>query len=290
VLPARVAEYRPGWLDDLCWSGDVVWGRLALRGGKLPSRATPISLVRREDLPWLLAALRGGESPVLPESEPARAVLAALEKSGALFLAELATRAGVDASALDAALWELVAGGHVTADGIQALRSLFAGRADATTRRALRERRPGRAAQGRWSLLAAPPPDDPDVQAERVAEQLLARWGVVFYDVLARENLALSWREILLALRRLEARGTARGGRFVTGFTGEQYAWPGAVDALRAVRKLPRTGERIVVSAADPLNLVGILTPGARIPAGGAATVTWIDGEPATEEAEAARA
>ncbi len=278
VLPARVAAYRPGWLDDLCWSGDVVWGRLGLRSGKLPSRATPIALVQRADLSWLLAALRGGDAAELPESEAARAVLAALERGGALFQSELAVRAGIGAAELVPALWELVAGGHITSDGIQSLRQLFDGRATAL-RRSAREQRPGRAAQGRWAILAAPPPGDSDEHAEQVAEQLLARWGVVFYDVLARENLALSWREILVALRRLEARGRARGGRFVTGFSGEQYAWPGAVDALRAVRKLPLTGERVVLSAADPLNLVGILTPGARIPAGGSANVIWCDGE-----------
>jgi ATP-dependent Lhr-like helicase len=292
VLPARVAEYRPAWLDDLCWSGDVVWGRLGVRGGKLPSRATPIALAQRDDLAWLIAALRGGATPDAPESEAARAVLAALERSGALFQAEIATRAGVDPAAVEPALWELVAGGHITSDGISALRQLFDRRALASSRRAARaRRRPGRAAQGRFAILAAPSPGDPDAHAERVAEQLLARWGVVFYDVLARENLALSWREILIALRRLEARGTARGGRFVTGFTGEQYAWPGAVDALRAVRRMPRTGERVVLSAADPLNLVGILTPGARVPAGGSGQVAFCDGELESDgAADAARA
>ncbi len=292
ILPARVAGYRPGWLDDLCWSGDVVWGRLGVRGGKLPSRATPIALAQRADLSWLLAALRGSATPEVPESEAARAVLATLEHGGALFQAELAARAGVDAAAVEPALWELVAGGHITSDGISALRQLFDGRALVSSRRAARERRrPGRAVQGRWAILAAPPPGEPDALGDRVAEQLLARWGVVFYDVLARENLALSWRELLLALRRLEAQGRARGGRFVTGFSGEQYAWPGAVDALRAVRRMPRTGERVVLSAADPLNLVGILTPGARVPAGGSARVTWCDGEALLADArDAARA
>jgi len=278
ILPARVAEYRSSWLDDLCWSGDVVWGRLALRGGTLPSRATPIALAQRADLPWLLAALRGKATPEAPESEAARAVLAALERGGALFSAELAVRAGVEPALLGRALWELVAGGQITSDGISALRQLFDART-ASLRRGARAQRPGRAVQGRWAILAAPPPVEPDAHAEQVAAQLLARWGVVFYDVLARENLALSWREILIALRRLEARGVARGGRFVTGFTGEQYAWPGAVDALRAVRRMPLTGEHVVLSAADPLNLVGILTPGARVPAGGSDTVTWCDGE-----------
>ncbi|HKA15366.1 MAG TPA: DEAD/DEAH box helicase [Myxococcota bacterium] len=292
VLPARVAEYRAAWLDDLCWSGDVVWGRLGIRGGRVSSRAAPIALAQRADLPWLLAALRGGSVPEMPESEAARAVLGALERGGALFQSEIATRAGVDETAVEPALWELVAGGHITSDGIAALRGLFDGRAAGSARRAARaRRRPGRAVQGRWAILSAPPPGDPDAHAELVAQQLLTRWGVVFYDILARENLALSWRELLIALRRLEARGVVRGGRFVTGFTGEQYAWPGAVDALRAVRRMPRAGERVVLSAADPLNLVGILTPGARLPAGGSGSVTWCDGEPeSTVAPDAARA
>jgi ATP-dependent helicase Lhr and Lhr-like helicase len=283
VLPARVAAYRPGWLDDLCWSGEVVWGRFALRSGKVPTRAAPIALAQRADLAWLLPALRGGAPPEPPESAEARAVLAALERGGALFQRELAERAAIGAVSVEAALWELVAGGHVTSDGIAALRQLFDGRAVAATRRGARGAptwRPGRAAQGRWSILTAPPASEPDALAEAVAQQLLSRWGVVFYDLLARENLALSWREVLVALRRLEAQGRVRGGRFVTGFTGEQYAWPGAVDALRAVRRMPRTGERITVSAADPLNLVGILTPGPRVPATGSGSVTWLDGEP----------
>jgi ATP-dependent Lhr-like helicase len=113
-----------------------------------------------------------------------------------------------------------------------------------------------------------------------VAEQLLARWGVVFRDLIRRETLAVPWRDVLWALRRMEARGTARGGRFVTGFTGEQYALPEAVDQLRAVRRAPRNGEVVKVSATDPLNLVGILTPGPLIPAVRTNSVTYVDGLP----------
>jgi ATP-dependent Lhr-like helicase len=116
--------------------------------------------------------------------------------------------------------------------------------------------------------------------AEAVAEQLLARWGVVFFDLLARETLAVPRREIFWALRRMEARGVARGGRFVTGFTGEQFALPGAVEALRQVRRLPRTGETVRLAAADPLNLVGIVTPGARIPALRGHSIVYRDGLP----------
>src|SRR5207249_335199 len=116
---------------------------------------------------------------------------------------------------------------------------------------------------GRWSLVPAlMATEDPDELAEAVAEQLLTRWGVVFHDLLARESLAVPWREVLWALRRMEARGTIRGGRFVNGFTGEQYALPEAVDVLRSVRKSERSSETIRISASDPLNLVGIVLPG----------------------------
>jgi ATP-dependent Lhr-like helicase len=122
--------------------------------------------------------------------------------------------------------------------------------------------------------------EDADELAEAVAEQLLARWGVVFRDLLARETFSVPWREVLWALRRMEARGTIRGGRFVNGFSGEQYATPEAVDALRAVRKQKRNGEIITISAADPLNLAGIVLPGPGVPALGGNTVTYVDGVP----------
>jgi ATP-dependent Lhr-like helicase len=144
-------------------------------------------------------------------------------------------------------------------------------------------------AEGRWALV--PPPEreaEPESLAEAMAQRLLARWGVVFRDLLARETLAVPWRELLWALRRMEARGTARGGRFVTGFVGEQYALPGAVDALREVRRRERTGEVVRLSAADPLNLVGIVLPGARVPALRTRTITYRDGLPAEEAVRAA--
>jgi ATP-dependent Lhr-like helicase len=125
---------------------------------------------------------------------------------------------------------------------------------------------------------AAPATEDSDELAEAVAEQLLARWGVVTRDLLVRETFAVPWRDALWALRRMEARGTVRGGRFVVGFSGEQYALPEAVEGLRAVRKQERTGESITISAADPLNLVGIVLPGSRVPALMANSVTYVDG------------
>jgi ATP-dependent Lhr-like helicase len=143
-------------------------------------------------------------------------------------------------------------------------------------------------AEGRWALV--PPPErgaEPESLAEAMAQRLLARWGVVFRDLLARETLAVPWRELLWALRRMEARGSARGGRFVTGFVGEQYALPGAVDALREVRRRERTGEVVRLSAADPLNLVGIVLPGARVPALRSRFVTYRDGLPVADDEHA---
>jgi ATP-dependent helicase Lhr and Lhr-like helicase len=295
VLAARVTGYQREWLDGLCLSGEVSWGRLSLRQddaedvprgrGLSPSRATPITLAVREDLPWLLRAARGDRVPVPPGPGPTRDVLSVLAGRGALFPADLAAQAGQAPEAVTEALWEGVARGLVTADGFRAVRSLLAGRllASATFAPARpRLRRAGQRATragGRWSLL--PPTaadDDPDELAEAVAEQLAARWGVVFRDLLARENLAVPWRDVLWAFRRLEARGLIRGGRFVNGFSGEQYAHPDAVDVLREVRKRPRAGETVRLTAVDPLNLVGVILPGPRIPAVLTNTVTYVDG------------
>jgi ATP-dependent helicase Lhr and Lhr-like helicase len=176
-----------------------------------------------------------------------------------------------------------VARGLVTADGFRAIRSLLRRGARRTfpqprgIRRGLAGTTGG--ASGRWSLLPGPlAAGDRDELAEAVAEQLAARWGVVFRDLVGRESLAVPWRDVLWAFRRMEARGTIRGGRFVTGFSGEQYAHPDAIDILRAIRRQPRTGELVRISASDPMNLTGIVLPGPRIPAIGANTVTYLDG------------
>jgi ATP-dependent Lhr-like helicase len=294
VLPARVEGYRPEWLDACCLSGEVVWGRLAPRGAEsgrasAPSRATPLAFALREDWPWLRAAARPGAAEPAPPEGPAAGVLEALRAGGALFPAELAERNGLGAEALRAALLELVAAGRVSADGFAALRELLQRRARARrapgSRAGARGRLRGRvereAPAGRFACLPdAAPGLEREELAEAVAEQLLLRWGVVFRDLVVRESFALPWREVLRALRRLEARGTARGGRFVTGFVGEHFASPGAVEALRAVRRSPCRGERIALGAADPLNLVGVLTPGPRISPASQETVVYLDGLP----------
>jgi ATP-dependent Lhr-like helicase len=143
--------------------------------------------------------------------------------------------------------------------------------------------RPTNAAAGRWSLVPAADAEiDQHELAEVVAEQLLNRWGVVFRDLALQDDLRLPWRDIQWALRRLEDRGLVRGGRFVSGFSGEQYALPTAVEQLTHVRKQPRTGERVVVNATDPLNLVGVVVPGDTVASVRTNQVLYVDGVPET--------
>ena len=307
VLCRRVENYQSGWLEELCLSGDLVWGRLGLRaadpegrgrrGAATPSRATPITFALRQDLPWLLQAARGDARPDEPEHGAARDVLDALRVGGALFHAELRAASGRLPVEVEEGLWDLVARGLVTADGFGAVRALLSARQawDRRHRQDLRRRIAGRrrpvpraGGEGRWALLPqAQAPDSVDELAELVAGQLLVRWGVVFYDMLTRETLAVPWRAVLWALRRLEARGVARGGRFVAGFAGEQFALPEAVEELRRARRLERRGDVVSVNAADPLNLSGIVLPGPRVPSVRTRRVVYRDGALAGDEATA---
>ena len=297
VLAQRVEHYDPRWMEDLCMSGELVWGRLGLRsadngrprrGAATPSRATPITFALRGDLDWLMTAARGAARPEEPEHGSALEVLGALRQNGALFHAELRAITGRLPVEVEEGLWDLVARGLVTADGFQAVRSLLSAR-QAWNRRHRSEvrRRVGarraptlrQGGEGRWALLPVRDSGlDGDELAEQVAGQLLARWGVVFWDLLAGETLSVAWREVLWALRRLEARGVVRGGRFVNGFAGEQYALPEAVEELRRLRRTEMTGEKVTVSAADPLNLTGVVLPGPRVPAVRTQSVTLVDG------------
>jgi len=295
VLLARVVGYRPEWLDALCFSGEVVWGRLSPRGAPKVlarsatiSRATPVTLAFRADLPWLQPALRDPAAS-RDDTETAAgttALIACLERRGALFASELLSELDVSWRELNAALWDAVARGLVTSDGFGALRGLLQRRAEepsaslsATRARRRHGARAELAREGRWALLpTARVSFEADALAEAVAEQLLARWGVVFADVVARENLALPYRELSWALRRLEARGVVRGGRFVNGFVGEQYALPEAVELLRSVRRAPRDGELVTLSACDPLNLVGTIIPGERIATQRGRSLRLLDG------------
>jgi ATP-dependent Lhr-like helicase len=223
ILPARVSGYGPALLDEVCLAGEVVWGRRSASAAERTTRATPIALWLRPSTPWLLAA-RPPRAPAGPEGSPTEVVAALLAARGALFYGEIQETTGLLRRELDDALWALVAGGRVTADGFAALRTL----ADESPRRT-----------GRWALLTAPPPAG-DL-AEAFARQLLRRYGVVHRELVkvGREILP-PWRDVLLVFRRLEARGEIRGGRFVAGVVGEQFALADAVDALRFSRRQAR--------------------------------------------------
>jgi ATP-dependent Lhr-like helicase len=259
LFAERVEAYRHEWLDDLCLSGEVAWGRLSLLEpdgrdaagewtGKTPSRRTPVTFMLRQDLSWLLQAHRGASTPAESAAGPGRDVLDALRTHGALFHADLQAITGRPANEIEEGLWDGVARGLITADGWGAMRSLlsartrFARRQMSDPRRRRRSRGPRaawhRAVEGRWTLLpvASRAVEDPDELAELVAWQLLQRWGVVFRDVYLRERLAVPWREVLWALRRVEARGLIRGGHFVTGVTGEQFADEATLPLLRPRR------------------------------------------------------
>lgn len=302
VLPARLHGYDPSWLDQLCLGGEIAWCRLSARRGDpegarvTPSRAAPLALLRRADAAWLRAPLAARDADGPPElSAEATAIADRLRRGGAAFLPDLVADVGLAPDAVEDALWELVAAGLASADGFASLRVLVdrkrgeptrtrfdepnRGAASATHawREAVRRargkdrERPSQAlrtlptAAGRWSLLGAPRAEAVDPEAS--ARQLLARYGVVFRDLLVRETALPPWRDLAMVLRRLEARGEIRGGRFVTGFVGEQFALPEALDELRAVRNPPAIAEVVRVAATDPLNLVGIVTPGPRVPA-----------------------
>jgi len=293
VLASRVSNYKPEWLDELCLGGEVVWGRLSPRVDQpelpqrlAPSRATKVSLALRADFGWLLAAGRGTKAIEPPTGEVA-ALVDHLEQRGARFHAELVEALDLSAAEIEKALWSAVGLGLLTADSFNAVRTLLSDRKPRTARHSLGRRGLRRGAaghersEGRWALLpTATEIDDRDELAEAVAEQLLARWGVVFRDIVQTETLAVPWREVLWAFRRLEARGLIRGGRFVKGFAGEQYA---SVEAIRALKQLRRTQPRqqvVDVLAVDPCNITGLLLPGDRVRASGTSSIRFVDGVP----------
>jgi ATP-dependent helicase Lhr and Lhr-like helicase len=247
VLPARVADYSAEQLDRLCLSGQVAWGRLT-PGSRTPLRTSPIALLLRQHAAhWGLAS----PDPGWLGSEAA-AIRDALARKGASFFNELVNATGLLPAFVERGLAELAGAGVATADSFAGLRALLAA---PDKRRTLVE------TAGRWALLKNEKSED----VEAIARTLLKRYGVVFRSMLQRESNLPPWRDLVRVYRRLEARGEVRGGRFIAGFGGEQFALPDAVGRLRAVRRSERTGELTVLSAADPLNLVGILTPEARI-------------------------
>ncbi|HEX7028866.1 MAG TPA: DEAD/DEAH box helicase [Gammaproteobacteria bacterium] len=290
VLPGRVDFYTPTDFDRLCGGGHFIWTRLnktKAPGG--PVKATPIAILERQHAPAWLSLTTPVDTGAL--SSTAQAVLTHLKQHGASFFADLVQHTGLLRTQVETALGELAANGLVNADNYSGLRALIApakkrpGFARPANRRSLYGGAPltGIDQAGRWSLISKPAKPDPETDVgnknvsrwlstpyetlEHIAWTLLQRYGVVFRKVLERESLLPPWRELLYVYRRLEARGEIRGGRFVDGFAGEQYALPEVAGALRNQRDKPKTDKLHVVSAADPLNLTGIILPGERIPA-----------------------
>lgn len=303
LLASRVASYSPEALDYLCLRGTVTWGRLTppafpsdlisvkQKRRIIPTSLAPINVFPRDHAEGLLALAR--QSPkaahaLLPEKlgPIAQTIYHYLSQRGASFFTDITRGTAHLQAEVEQGLWELASMGLVTADGFDNLRSLL----DPKRRRGIgrhQKQRP-RHAIGRWSLLTPHSHHDeedstsstPD-PTEAWARQLLKRYGIVFRDLLKRESLSIPWRNLLMIYRRLELRGEIRGGRFVSGFTGEQFGLPEAVEALRAVRKDPQAGaQEIRVSGSDPLNLIGIILPGDRIPAHPSKQIIYQNGIP----------
>ena len=284
ILRKRVTDYQTAFLDSLCLGGDVVWGRWRRRvtQADVPARrpgltrVAPLGLGLRDDLAWLLDPMPADESAL---SVPARDVLDFLRRRGASFFAEIGPATRHLASEVEDALWQLVAAGLVAADSFAALRSLVTGETRRMEHSRRRRRQPRQTRAGRWSLLEAAG-DGPSNRTDFWSQQFLRRYGVLCRELLVREASAPPWRELLAVLRRSEARGEIRGGRFIAGLNGEQFALPEALDALRALRRRESNGHYATVSACDPLNLVGILTPGPRIAAVLGSRIVYRDGVP----------
>jgi ATP-dependent helicase Lhr and Lhr-like helicase len=316
VLARRVTDYDPKWLDQLCLTGALGWGRLSPHPATLdsvqprgtsgsepataprqrrvvPTSVAPITFFVREDADWMTPRHPGAElSENNGLSHGAQIVLDFLRQRGASFFADIVRGTGKLKAEIETALWELVAAGLVTADGFDNLRSLIdpKRRSGQGSGRVARPRH----SAGRWALLHAEEVVERPRAVEAACWMLLRRYGIVVRDVLAREANLPPWRELLMAFRRLEDRGEIRGGRFVDGFLGEQFALPVAVESVRALRQLDSGQDTVTLSAADPLNLVGILVPGERVPAISGNRVMYREGAAvavpalASTEAEAA--
>ena len=308
LFATRLEQYRPEWLDELCLTGEVGWGRL-FPTKRLPEKArpmasltrvVPLSIYLRSDLDWLQEGTATGDSSTL--STPAQDVLTLLQQQGAMFAADLMGTLRLLPDQLNDVLGELVSQGFLTADGFAGLRALLSARTQRTESslpaKFVRRRAP-LAGAGRWALWRRPTNDASPAHSDRTqvhsdesaraaaktvvenwAWQLLRRWGVVFRDLLEREPGAPRWFELLQVYRRLEARGEIRGGRFITGVAGEQFAVGDTVRQLRALRDGGPQRELVVISAADPLNLAGILTPHERVPSIASNRLAYLDGRP----------
>lgn len=286
ILSKRVADYDRSVLDRLCLMGAIGWGRLSshpatipeaelqvtsddlpsLKKRVMPTSVAPITFFVREEADWMTIQNRfSNEEDLIGLSSIAKNIYNYLKHKGASFFADIVRGVGHLKAEVETALWELVAAGVITADGFDNLRALIDPR-----RRRLDKRRRNtqlRFSSGRWSLLHTETAIEQTQQIEATCWMLLKRYGVVFRDLLAREKNIPRWRELLQTFRRLEDRGEIRGGRFVGGFLGEQFALPYAIDSLRAIKKQPVNYDAITISAVDPLNLAGIILPGARVTA-----------------------
>ena len=289
ILPARLRPYWTSDLDKLCGAGQLVWLRLhTAAADKTPRRknpaikTTPITFIARAHLAHWRAHTPLPSVEVLSLSDAAQKTHAVLQTWGASFFEELQTETGLLTSPLETALGELSAQGLVSSDSFQGLRTLIAPRKMQRRRQRRHPQQAPLASAGRWSLLRPPPSvvDDRYVSVEHIARVLLRRYGVVFRKLLEREDGLPTWRELLYVYRRMEARGELRGGRFVQGFAGEQYALPEAVTGLRGSRNQARSGDLIAISAADPLNLTGLITPGQRVPTQQSHRILYRDGVP----------
>jgi ATP-dependent Lhr-like helicase len=292
VLARRIGNYDPALLDQLCLTGAVGWGRLSPHPAMLedssngsrrivPTSVAPITFFVRDDAEWMASpgvrsAHHEAQQEIKGLSPIARAVLDFLRSRGASFFADIVRGTGKLKAEVETGLWELVAAGLVTADGFDNLRALI----DPKRRSGQgsgKSNRPRHSA-GRWSLLRPLEGEDTGRALETVCRVLLERYGVVFRELLVRESMLPRWRDLLITFRRLEDRGEIRGGRFIQGFIGEQFALPIAVESLRAMKNTQPTGEIITISAADPLNLAGIVVPGERVPAISGKHLSFRDG------------
>jgi ATP-dependent Lhr-like helicase len=287
ILPARVRDYQPEWLDLLSLTGRVRWGRMSGRELNATSRSTgpvrssPIALFAAEHDATIQPA------PRTSLSSSATVVLEVLEQKGASFFHDIVRAAGILPTQAEQSLAELVTRGFVTSDSFSGLRALLtpANKRPSLAYEGTNAKRRGRLSKysvetaGRWSLLLHKSEASANDIVEQKARSLLKRYGVVFRRLLARESDLPSWRDLVMFYRRLEARGEIRGGRFIAGMAGEQFALPEAVGMLRSMRREEK-GEDIVISAADPLNLVGLITPEDRVPALSGNRIYFRDGAP----------
>ncbi|MBA2657878.1 MAG: DEAD/DEAH box helicase [Tatlockia sp.] len=280
IFAKRVIDYDKDWLDKLCSSGKIGWGRLSPHpamasipaANNLPSKRiiptsiSPISFFVREDSKWMAGfkPLDSGDLQIL--SPVAQSIYGYLQENGASFFIDILENTGHLKTEIETGLWELVSAGLLTADGFDNLRALI----DPYRRNGKRGRRLNYYPQttGRWALLKTnkAKSSNPSEQIEAACMMLLRRYGVCFRELIVKEKIIPSWRDLLISFRRMEAKGEIRGGRFVSGFRGEQFALPYAVESLRASRKKMANYENRSISAIDPLNLIGLILPGKRVP------------------------